>query len=378
MRVLVISGYDAASHKRWRQGLEVALPDIAFTHIALPPRYFSWRIRGNSLSLATLYRDSLEAQYDVLLVTSMVDLSSLRGMVPALAGLPTLVYFHENQFAYPPNENQTPSVEPQIVTLYAAVCADRVVFNTEFNRSSFLFGVKQLMAKLPDLVPQGLELELAKKSRVIPVPLETELYHDKVGGQNEKPQMVWNHRWEYDKNPDLLLAALKLLQKHYGGHLPFTLHVVGQRFRTAPPAFAKIKLLLQETGALGQWGYMEDLAGYRALLQSCQWVLSTADHDFQGLSVLEAVAAGCVPVLPRRQVYPEFFDLDYCYNVTGDLNTDARSLADKLLVQLQQTADGNPLRHAPDVSDLSWSRLAPVYRSLLTDLATHTGKGSVL
>ncbi|WP_020209429.1 tRNA-queuosine alpha-mannosyltransferase domain-containing protein [Gilvimarinus chinensis] len=372
MNILLISGYDAASHKRWRQGLERALPEINFTHIALPARYFSWRIRGNSLSLASLYRDELSASYDALVATSMVDLSSLRGMLPSIATVPTLLYFHENQFEYPLSTRQTHSLEPQIVTLYSALCADQLAFNSDFNRVSFLDGVDKLLRKMPDLVPQGIVAQLAEKSQVVPVPLESEVYAARVEAQSPcRPEFVWNHRWEYDKNPDLLLAALEVLKSHFDGALPFTLHVVGERFRRQPEAFHAIHELLTECNALGQWGYIDSLASYRSLLQRCQVVVSTADHDFQGLAVLEAVAAGCIPAVPRRQVYPEFFGLSSCYNVSGNLSHDAQSLASHLIQLLQQYSLQGVWPQAPDVSGLCWEVMSGSYRQLLTRLATH-------
>ena len=36
--------------------------------------------------------------------------------------------------------------------------------------------------------------------------------------------------------------------------------------------------------------------------------VSTARHEFYGLAVREAIAAGCHPLLPRRVVYPELAD----------------------------------------------------------------------
>ncbi|MFC6979090.1 tRNA-queuosine alpha-mannosyltransferase domain-containing protein [Microbulbifer taiwanensis] len=47
---MLLSAYDADSHKRWRRGLVAAIPEWQWTQLTLPPRYFSWRIRGNSLS----------------------------------------------------------------------------------------------------------------------------------------------------------------------------------------------------------------------------------------------------------------------------------------------------------------------------------------
>ena len=42
-----------------------------------------------------------------------------------------------------------------------------------------------------------------------------------------------------------------------------------------------------------------------ALCTGCDWVLSTARHEFVGMAVTEALVAGCLPWLPSRLAYPE-------------------------------------------------------------------------
>ena len=98
MRILLLSAYDADSHVYWRKGLVEHLDEHEWTVLSLPGRYFSWRMRGNSLSWAFEQRELLSQAYDLVVATSMTDLSALRGFVPSLAQIPTLVYFHENQF----------------------------------------------------------------------------------------------------------------------------------------------------------------------------------------------------------------------------------------------------------------------------------------
>lgn len=365
-RILLLSGYDAASHQRWRLGLAAHLPAFEFTQLALPPRHFSWRIRGNSMSFAGLHREPLEASYHALIATSMVDLSALRGMVPALTHLPTALYFHENQFAYPQSRAAHSSVEPQIITLYSALCADYLVFNTAFNRDSFFTGAEQLLRKLPDGVPSGIIAQLQARATVIPVLLEDDCFlaTAKPKATHLKPQLIWNHRWEFDKNPALLLRALQLLCAEHQGKLPFTLHLVGQSFRQVPPEFAQIKQLLSEAGALGQWGFLAS-PEYRELLALSDVVLSSADHDFQGLSVLEAVAAGATPVVPARQAYPEWFGAAACYPVNGNPEADAQAFAAAITARL---TSGAALK-VPDVSALSWSRGGFQYQQLLQRLS---------
>lgn len=367
MRALLLSAYDAPSHRRWRQSLVAALADIEWTSLSLPPRYFRWRIRANSLHWALSEKACLQQSWDLLLATSMVDISGLRALVPSLSQVPTALYFHENQFAYPRGHHQDSSLEPQMMTLYSALCADILVFNSRYNRDSFLQGVASTLHKMPDFVPSGVADSLAKKSRVIPVPLESACFCPPQPHAEMRPQVIWNHRWEYDKNPELLLATCDHLSDGGRSPLPFVLHVTGQQFRYQPPAFERLRRLLQATDSLGTWGFVQSRADYRALLARCDLVLSTADHDFQGLSVLEAVAAGCLPLLPAHQVYPEWFAADHCYPVSGDLPTDARCLAEKLQMLMSlYHADRWP--DVPSVAHFGMDSLLPDYRRLVEDL----------
>ena len=51
-RVLLLSGYDAASHKLWRERLQASLSNWQWTSLALPPRHFAWRLRSNGMQFA--------------------------------------------------------------------------------------------------------------------------------------------------------------------------------------------------------------------------------------------------------------------------------------------------------------------------------------
>jgi len=366
VKILLLSAYDAASHQRWRKGLEAQFPDSHWTQLSLPPRYFNWRIRGNSLSWGFAEQAALNGDYDLLIATSMVDLSALRGFVPALGTVPTLVYFHENQFAYPMSSRQHKGIEPQMVNLYSALCGDLLVFNSDFNRQSFFEGTAALLKKLPDRVPAGLIERMRDRSRVIPVPLEEGCFV--TGGRalqgqcspGERLQLLWNHRWEYDKGPDRLLRALERLLPR---DLPLTVHVVGQQFRQSPPEFEDIRTLLVNYGALGQWGYVSSRNAYRQLLESCHLVLSTALHDFQGLAVLEAVAAGCRPLVPERQAYPEWFGRSCCYTSDETFSDrEAEALAEAIIQQVEIWSSGQNLA-VPDVTTMVWPRLRPHYQA---------------
>jgi glycosyltransferase involved in cell wall biosynthesis len=365
MRVLLLSPYDAHSHRRWRQGLVAAFPEWQWTVLTLPPRFFLWRVRSNSLTWAFSERETLEQAYDVLIATSMTDLSALKGLVPSLAKVPTLVYCHENQFAYPDRREQQRN-EPMVISLYAMLAADRVVFNSAWNRDSFLQGAKAFLQQMPDAVPAGVPESIAVKSNIIPVPLEAHWFE---GGEqearNDRPfTIVWNHRWEYDKAPERMFAALLAL--HEAG-LDFRVHVIGQQFRNQPPVFAEMYPLLKDY--IGQWGMIENDDDYQQLLRQSHVVLTTALHEFQGMAVLEAVASGCVPVVPDRLAYPEFVPDACCYpSSPDDPGRESAAIAEHMKTLCARYYNGD-LPAAPAVLDLSWSRLSAAYREEISGLA---------
>lgn len=366
-QILLLSPYDAYSHQQWRHTLTTMFPEWEWTVLTLPPRYFAWRVRGNSLSWAMGQKAILQREYDLLICTSLTDLSGLRGLLPSLARIPTLVYFHENQFAYPTNgmtagpddklkrnmpassgdgiKNTTPaSVEAAMLSLYTALCADRVLFNSRWNYQSFVSGCKTLLSKLPDHVPPGVIPMITEKSHIQAVPLPDALFEraarftriptaEAAETEDSHPlNIVWNHRHEYDKGPALLLA---IVQRLVQSDLPFRLHLLGQRFRQRPDEFTEIESMLeahyqekQITPGLNQW--LQNREDYLAHLQTADVVLSTALHDFQGLAIQEACIMGCLPLVPDALAYPEFIPANYRYNATGSLAEQAESAVERI------------------------------------------------
>jgi len=374
VKVLLLSAYAAQSHVHWQRSLQEMFPTWQWQVLSLPPRHFSWRVRGNPLYWALAERPLLEQDYDLLVATSMVDLATLRGLVPALSRLPSIVYFHENQFDYPQHRQQHSLLEAQMVSLYSALAADRLVFNSGYNLHSFLDGCQALLQRLPDRVPPGIVAVLEGKSVVLPVALELQsaeavepFWPDGAGVIGDYPdrplRLLWSGRFEHDKGGDRLLLLLDELER---SGLDYELALVGQQFRNSPAVFGQIER--QFSHRLVQFGYLADPRDYRALLGAADLVVSTATHEFQGLAVLEAVASGALPVVPDRLVYPGIYPDHHCYpSDLGDAAAEARSAAALVQRLGQQLAQGAPC--VPDVSAFDQKHLRPAYSGLFTAVA---------
>jgi glycosyltransferase involved in cell wall biosynthesis len=306
-KLLILSPYDGFSHGFWREGLADYLAnEFEVTQCTLPPRFFSWRQRGNSLSFAL--KPSLQQSFDLIIATSMTDLSALRGLNRHLSRVPAIVYFHENQFAYP-GDNTVGLLERQLTSIYTALSADRVCFNSEFNRSTFLAGAKKLLGRMPDEVPSGIANSIERKSSIVPVALDIDPVKSS-GPPGARLKIVWNHRWEHDKGPGRLCEVVTELLRR---EVDFELSLFGQQFSKQPPVFDEILEMLYANGNAGEIGFVESRAVYLAKLSAHDFVLSTADQEFQGLAIQEAMATGCIPVVPDALSYPEYIPAKYRY-----------------------------------------------------------------
>ncbi len=340
----LLSAYHTDSHASWADWLTTRINGIDWQVFTLPGRHFRWRIRGNPLS----WIDSLPRHTpDLLVATSMVDLATLRGLRPDLAQVPCLYYFHENQFAYPRSSAQHNSVDPQIVQLYGTLAADRVGFNSTYNRDSFLTGVQTLTARLPDHCPADLADRLESKSQIIPVPIEPV-----QAGEKDNRLILWNHRWEYDKAPEVFVEAIE--QLHRQG-VEFRLALLGARPQDGHPALRQLLRIIPDAQIVAD-RYLPK-ADYQQTLGRAGIVVSTAIHEFQGISMLEAVSAGAAPLVPDGLCYPEQYPSVHRYP-PGD--------ADALARRLQAWLEKAP--YLPDVSDFYSENLLPEWKAQIHSL----------
>lgn len=276
----------------------------------LPARKWKWRMRGAALWFARReieWQGGQGGRPDVIFCSDMLSVTDLRALLPAnLSPIPIVCYFHENQLTYPiPNEDDR-DYQYGMTNILSCLGADAVWFNSQYHLDAFTQAAGRLLRKMPDHVPQGVIAEIQAKASVRPPPITVEPSVQPHKPADEPLTILWCHRWEYDKNPEPFFEALIRLAD---AGSPFRLVLTGEQFRTAPDVFSDLQDRLRDR--IIHCGYLPDRADYLALLARCDVVVSTAIQENFGIAVLEAILAGCQPLLPNRLAYPEVIPPDF-------------------------------------------------------------------
>jgi glycosyltransferase involved in cell wall biosynthesis len=360
MRILALEPYYGGSHKTFLDGWG-AHSRHEWTVLGLPPFKWKWRMRHSAYTLAEQVRERTSAgeQWDVLLCSEMLDLAAFYGLAPGeLRALPSVAYFHENQLTYPVRNESERDYHFGYANMTTALAAARVWFNSAFNRDSFLEALPAFLKRMPDYQPLEAAERIRAKSEIQPQGVREMLQR---GVREPGPlRILWAARWEHDKNPRLFFDALKELK---AGRVDFRVSVVGQQFRDVPTVFAWAADYFRDH--IDRWGYQETRTEYEAALLEADVVVSTADHEFFGVSVVEAIAAGALPVLPQRLAYPEILrNIDPANARLFFYEGGASELCGRLelLAERLEAGDlwqGDPQRGRRAVQHYTWPKLAP-------------------
>lgn len=246
--------------------------------------------------------------YDVVVVTDLINLSDLRAVwqhhgTRRSSLPPVLLYMHETQITYPPprspRQRGTRDPTTEFQDIKNCLVAERVLFNSNAHRSTFLAAVENL-ADQPDLAPLARYQEIAARSTVVYPGVTLPDVRGSNRLETGPPRIVWNHRREYDKRPRRFFRALCELAQE---GVPFEVIVLGERPADEAPAITDAREALRDR--IVHWGYVSSRHEYDRWLQSAYIVVSTAIQENFGIAMVEAIGAGCIPLLPRRLSYPE-------------------------------------------------------------------------
>ncbi|MDT8298810.1 MAG: DUF3524 domain-containing protein, partial [Spirochaetaceae bacterium] len=299
MRVLFIETFYGGSHKTFAdQYAEASRNEIHL--ITLPPRFWKWRQAGSAMRLSQLIPPKADTLFDVVIAGGMLDLAHLKVLRPDLP--PVLLYLHENQFDYPLGPGEKIDFRYGLVDVMNILASDKAAFNSSYNRNSLMTECGKLFKRLPDAIPSDVPAKLEEKSTVLyPGIAPMTGTQDRNARRQERkiPLVIWNHRHEHDKNPEAAFDALIRLARR---SVRFELAILGENFSNEPEAFNRARRHLSKQIVFD--GYPERIR-YNEWLYKGSVVISTAMQENFGLSVIEAAAAGCWPLMPRRLAYPE-------------------------------------------------------------------------
>ncbi len=348
-RVLALNAYHGGSHQAFLDGWS-SRSRHQFATLTLPAYKWKWRMRHGAVTFA---EQISSVAFDVLFCTDMLNLAEFRGLCPAeIRALPTIVYFHENQLTYPNRQKNERDLHFAFTNMTTALAADRVWFNSAFHRDDFLAALSQLIERMPDCQPRSVTESIREKSEIHSPGVET--FPARSARTPGPLRIVWVSRWEHDKNPQSFFDALDLLVDH-GCH--FRVSVLGESFGQVPDCFERARERLGDR--VDHWGFLPTRQHYREALSASDVVVSTANHEFFGIAVLEAVAAGCFPLVPRRLAYPKILGETPEFFYDGSVT----SLADRLidLADRAQTDRWPPADCDPTAGAASyhWDVVAP-------------------
>ncbi len=337
------------SHRAWADGY-VRHSAHEVTLLTLPAENWRWRMRGGAVTLADQVGESCAGGYrpDAVIVSDMIDLSLFRELTFRHWGRPfTALYMHENQLAYP-SQKGTPVDFPWI-NWTSVLAADEVWFNSRHHLDTFFELLPGLFERFPD-GPHGGQVDGVRERSVV-MPVGVDLGRFSPTERSGPARILWNHRWEHDKRPERFMRAITRLDAH-----SFEVVLCGEVRLGGDPARDAFETAL---GDRLVWSGFADEASYVELLNSSDVVVSTADHEFFGISVVEAVGAGCFPVLPNRLSYPELIPTEF-QDTVFYAGSDPSALLRSCLSELVATRNvGRTL--AGEMRIHSWETVAPAY-----------------
>ncbi len=365
MNTLLIEPYFTGSHKAWAEGYsQHSQHNVEI--LSMSGNFWKWRMHGGAVTLAREFMNSA-FKPDLLLTTDMLDLTTFLALTRAkTAHVPTAIYFHENQLSYPwsPDDRDVAQQRDKhygFINFVSALAADAVLFNSQYHLDSFLTEIPRLLKHFPDYNELDSVEQIKTKSSVLPLGLDLARFDaHQVDVENKAPLILWNHRWEYDKNPATFFSALHSISER---GLDFEVAILGKSFRQQPTEFVSAQ---DKLGAhIAHIGYANDFATYAAWLWKADLLPVTSNQDFFGISIMQAVYCHCYPLLPKRLAYPELippeFHANHFYN-------DFDDLVDRLDTALRHIETIRQQSLWRVAAKYDWDTMAPIYDSCLAQI----------
>jgi len=362
MNIVILEPYFTGSHASWANEYKT-YSRHQVTIVSLNGQYWKWRMHGGAVTLAGKFLSGT-VHADVLLATDMLDLTTFLALTRQVsASTKTALYFHENQLTYPWSPNDRDIMKQRdmhygFINYSSALAADAVLFNSHYHLNSFLRKLPRFLKSFPDNNELMTVEQIRQKSSVLHLGMDLKKF-DSPGAQqkkrsgNDPPLILWNHRWEYDKNPEEFFALLYRLDRE--GY-DFEVAVLGECFAQKPEIFLDAREKLKDK--IVHFGYVDNFDDYAAWLWKADILPVTSLQDFFGGSVIQALYCNCYPLFPERLSYPEHIpDAFHSLFFYSDFDDLASRLQD-LLENIHGVRQENIQRF---VTKYDWQTMAPLY-----------------
>jgi glycosyltransferase involved in cell wall biosynthesis len=299
MKVLLVEPWLGGSHLAWAQGLAAA-SQHEITIVGLPAELWRWRLQGSAPTLAASVRTEVarHGTPDLLLISGMTDVAQLLGLVRIVIGpdVAVAVYQHETQLLYPTVRADRSAV---LVNWTSWLAADAVFFNSDTHRREVVEALPGFLDSLPDHHHLDLLDEVIAKFETLPLGVDLSWVGPGDRTDNPHPVILWPHRWEPDKAPEVFDRALARLS---AAGLTHRVVLAGEAPTVDDGMRARVAARHgPNVVAMGPLSLPE----YRDAARTADLVVSCARHEWFGIAVVEAVAAGSIPVVPDALAYPE-------------------------------------------------------------------------
>lgn len=301
LNILFIEPFYEGSHKYFADAIKKYSKHNIILH-TLKGRHWKWRMQTSSVYFANLF-SKLTIHIDLIVATDMLDVAHYLALIRNLGYRGKCVtYFHENQLTYPWSGQNKKDLTYGIKNYLSCLACDICLFNSAYNLNSFLTTLEKTLKIMPDAKNLDSIKKIESKSIVMPLGIELEPYKA-LRKPKDSCHILWNHRFEYDKNPVTFFTTLYKLKD-----FPFRLYILGQESKNMPPIFKEAKSILKNH--IEFFGRIESRRDYISTLKKCHLIPVTTNQEFFGISVMEAVYYGAHPILPNRLTFPELFNID--------------------------------------------------------------------
>ncbi|XP_030435437.1 glycosyltransferase-like domain-containing protein 1 isoform X5 [Gopherus evgoodei] len=373
MSILLIEAFYGGSHKQLADLLQEEIEECVL--YTLPARKWHWRAR--TAALYFMQTVPANANYRILFASSVLNLTELIALRPDLGKLKKVLYFHENQLAYPVQKYQERDFQYGYNQILSCLVADIVVFNSTFNMESFLTSIGKFLKLIPDHRPKDLEKIIRPKCQVLHFPIrfpdvsrfmpERKLAHlEKITGVGGNGDTYLFRCLPFQQK----YRATESLMKNSSSSPESGLCearsglCTTQQERLQYPLISLEKLNKSEASESTNQEVPCQEDKQHVTFNPCN-LLSGTDYQQRPLHIvwphrwIEAVYCGCYPLCPNALVYPEIFPAEYLYSTPEQLFKRLQNFCKRPDIVRKHLYKG-------EMDQFSWAALRGKFRSLLT------------